>query len=74
MNKAISLLGSLFLILSIHAHAQEKIDLAMIQKIREEGLNRSRVMDIALHLTDLNGNRLANSPGYTRAANYAKQV
>jgi len=74
MNKAISLYGSLFLMLSIHAHAQEKIDLAMIQKIREEGLNRSKVMDIALHLTDLNGNRLANSPGYTRAANYAKQV
>ena len=73
MNKAISLLGSLFLILSIHISAQEKIDLAMIQKIREEGLNRSKVMDIALHLTDLNGNRLANSPGYTRAANYAKQ-
>lgn len=53
---------------------QETIDMAMMQKIREEGLNKSKVMDIALHLTDLNGNRLANSPGYAKAANYAKQA
>ena len=51
----------------------EKIDAAMMSRIREEGLSRSQVMDIALHLTDLNGNRLANSPGYTRAANYARE-
>lgn len=53
-------------------NAQEKINAAMMAKIREEGLQKSQIMDIALHLTDLNGNRLANSPGYTRAANYAK--
>jgi len=41
--------------------AQEKVDQQMINKIREEALNKSKVMDIALHLTDLNGNRLANS-------------
>lgn len=52
--------------------AQEKIDAVMMARIREEGLQKSQIMDIALHLTDLNGNRLANSPGYTRAANYAK--
>ena len=51
--------------------SQEKVDTDMMSRIREEGLNKSQVMDIALHLTDLNGNRLANSPGYTRAANYA---
>lgn len=51
--------------------AQEKVDQNMVSKIREEALNKSRVMDIALHLTDLNGNRLANSPGYKKAAAYA---
>ncbi|MFN5055683.1 MAG: M20/M25/M40 family metallo-hydrolase [Bacteroidota bacterium] len=51
--------------------AQEKVDQNMVNKIREEALNKSRVMDIALHLTDLNGNRLANSPGYKRAAGYS---
>lgn len=52
--------------------AQEKIDATMMAKVREEGLQKSQIMDIALHLTDLNGSRLANSPGYIRAANYAK--
>lgn len=49
----------------------EKIDLEMISKIRTEGLEKSKVMDIAFHLTDANGPRLTNSPGYTRAANWA---
>ena len=61
-----------FILFGTFAFAQEKIDAAMMAKIREEGLQKSQIMDIALHLTDLNGNRLANSPGYTRAANYAK--
>ncbi len=51
----------------------EKIDLATIQKIREEGLQHSHVMDIAFHLTDASGNRLTASPGFNRAANWAKQ-
>jgi len=52
---------------------EEKVDLATIQKIREEGLNHSHVMDIAFHLTDASGNRLTASPGFMRAANWAKQ-
>lgn len=59
--------------LSVFAQ-EEKMDLNAIARIREEGLQKSKVMDIALHLTDLNGNRLTNSPGYNRAANYAKQT
>ncbi len=51
--------------------AQEKVDQAMMQKIREEGLNRSKVMEIAFNLTDKSGSRLTNSAGYNRAANYA---
>src|SRR5687768_6477689 len=46
-------------------------DAAMIQKIREEGLNNSQVMDIVFYLTEVSGPRLNNSPGYKRAANYA---
>ena len=41
-------------------------------KIKKEGLSNSKVMDIALHLTDLSGPRLTNSPGFFRAANWAK--
>jgi hypothetical protein len=41
-------------------------------KIRKEGLDNSKVMDIAFHLTDGSGPRLTNSPGFFRAANWAK--
>ena len=56
----------------IMAMAQtEPVDQAMINRIRKEGLENSKVMDIVFNLTDMSGPRLANSPGYNRAANYA---
>jgi hypothetical protein len=51
---------------------QEKLDTAMFSKIRNEGLNHSQVMEIAFHLTDGSGPRLEGSPGFFRAANWAK--
>ncbi len=56
------------------AAQDEKVDNAMMQKIRTEGLEHSHAMDIAFHLTDASGNRLTNSPGFFRAANYAKET
>ncbi|UYQ95040.1 M20/M25/M40 family metallo-hydrolase [Chitinophaga horti] len=55
----------------ILAFAQDQPDAAIMKKIREEGLERSQVMDIAFRLTDVSGPRLTNSPGYKRAADYA---
>jgi carboxypeptidase Q len=52
----------------------EKVDAAMMQRIRKEGLENSKVMDIAFNLTDKSGNRLTASPGFMRAANYAKET
>jgi len=43
-----------------------------IDKIRSEALEHSQVMDIAFHLTDASGPRLMGSPGFMRAANWAK--
>jgi carboxypeptidase Q len=54
--------------------AQEKPDMGVIQKIRNEGLNNSQVMDIAWNLTDGSGPRVTSSPGFFKAANYAKQM
>ncbi|HEY9004804.1 MAG TPA: M20/M25/M40 family metallo-hydrolase [Ohtaekwangia sp.] len=54
------------------AQQVEKIDTAMVSKIKDEGLNHSKVMDILSMLTDVHGPRLTNSPGYKKAANYAK--
>lgn len=52
-------------------YAQESVDLDAIAKIRQEGLEHSRIEDIAFILTDESGPRLSNSPGFSRAANLA---
>ncbi len=52
----------------------ENIDTAAMRKIRTEGLEHSQVMDIIFNLTDASGPRLTGSPGFFRAANYAKQT
>ena len=75
MNKQLIQLGCLVaLAFPMSSHAQETVDLAMMQKIRQEGLQHSKVMDIAFNLTDKSGNRLTNSAGFSRAANYAKET
>jgi carboxypeptidase Q len=75
MRKHTPIAALLALSLPFAAAAQtEKIDAAVMQKIRQEGLQNSKVMDIAWNLTDKSGNRLTNSPGFMRAANYAKEA
>ena len=51
---------------------EESVDMDAIQKIRQEGLINSKVMEHAFYLTDVSGPRLNNSSGYLRAANWAK--
>jgi hypothetical protein len=70
------LFSVLVVVLSIPmiSFSQEVVDASVMQKIRAEGLTRSKVMDIAFNLTDKNGSRLTNSEGYMRAANYAKET
>ncbi|HEY2350786.1 MAG TPA: hypothetical protein VGH64_17320, partial [Puia sp.] len=64
---------SCLLVLSTGVFAQtENLDLSMMAKIRDEGMNRSQVMEIVFNLTDANGPRLMESPGYFKAANWAK--
>ncbi|MCO6498700.1 MAG: M20/M25/M40 family metallo-hydrolase [Chitinophagaceae bacterium] len=52
---------------------KEKIDQNMMKKIRTEGLENSRVMDIAFQLTDVNGPRVTNSIGQMKAAHYVQR-
>lgn len=67
-----SLLFSLLTVgISLSAAAQEVIDQAAVQKIREEGLNHSQVMKTAFYLTDVAGPRLSGSPGLKNAQNWA---
>jgi carboxypeptidase Q len=73
----ISLIAFLvFLCLAIPIVAQipqEKVDLDAIYKIKDEGLNRSQVMDTASYLTDVYGARLTGSPQIKAAAEWTKK-
>jgi hypothetical protein len=51
--------------------AEEKVDLAVIQRIKMEAFQNSKVMDHLFWLTDVYGPRLTGSPGFTAAANWA---
>src|SRR3989304_9037532 len=51
--------------------AQEKVDLSVIHRIKEEAFQRSQVMDNLFYLTDVHGPRLSFSPGYAAAADWA---
>jgi len=55
------------------ARSQEPVDQAMIARIKEEGFQRSRVLETAIGLSDLNGPRPAGTPGYRSAAEWARQ-
>ena len=49
----------------------EKLDFAAISQIRDEGLNRSQVMDHISWLSDVYGPRLTGTPGITQASDWA---
>ena len=51
--------------------AQEPVDAAINARIREEGLNRSQVMKIFSHFTEVIGPRLTGGPAVKAAEDYA---
>jgi carboxypeptidase Q len=51
--------------------AQETADPGLIEKIKEEGLKRSEVLEMYSHLTDAIGPRLAGGPAFKEAADWA---
>jgi carboxypeptidase Q len=71
MNRLFPLLLALACLLSLPAAAQDKIDSAVTARIIDEGMNRSKVMDIISTMTDVYGPRLTWSPEYVRAAQWA---
>src|SRR5512145_1022780 len=51
--------------------APEKVDYDAIYRIKDEGFQRSKVMEITSWLTDVYGPRLTNSPGFRKAGEWA---
>src|SRR5258708_1431394 len=65
------LLALLLLTTATMALAEEKVDLAAINRIKTEAFDHSKVMDHAFYLTDVYGPRLTGSPGLKAAAEWA---
>ena len=63
----------IFLLFSVsYLSAQvENVDTAAFQRIRIAELSSSQIPQIAHYITDVSGSRLTNSPGFTRAGNWA---
>jgi carboxypeptidase Q len=51
--------------------AEENVDLAMINRIKSEAFENSKVMDHLFYLTDVHGPRLTGSPNFQAAADWA---
>jgi hypothetical protein len=66
-------LTALLVPLSLSAQT-EKVDQAAMQKIRDEGFNRSQIMETASWLTDVYGPRLTGSPNAKKAGDWTIQT
>lgn len=71
MKKNILILLCLFVTATTFAQQSEPLDTVTINKIKEEGLTRSKLMANLSMLTDVYGPRLTNSPNFKKAAEYA---
>jgi carboxypeptidase Q len=69
--KRSTLLMTVLLTVALAAQTSESVDTAAIAKIRDEGLNRSKVMDTMFWLTDRYGPRLTGSPEFEEAGDWA---
>lgn len=67
LRRAIALIA-----LPVALQAQEKFDAAMVAKIRDEGMNRSKAWSMLDTLATVIGPRLTASPAYMRAATWAR--
>jgi carboxypeptidase Q len=72
MRKAVISLCLLVAMTSLLIAQTEKVDLEMVYKIKQEGMNNSNIEDIAFWMTDYVGPRLTGSSGFTRGAEWAK--
>ena len=61
----------LVVVSTVLLHAEDKVDLFAINRIKTEAFQNSKVMENAFYLTDVYGPRLTGSPGLQAAAEWA---
>lgn len=64
----------LFFHISAHAQHSDRPDTALVSRLKREGMNNSRVLEVLEKITDVYGPRLTNSPGYKRSADYVSKT
>jgi carboxypeptidase Q len=60
----------LVLLFAFQIAAQDKVDLQVVQRIRKEGLENSKIMDFMSYLCDVYAPRLSESPQYRKAGEW----
>ena len=73
MRRSTTLLAGTILLLARTLWADEPVDWEMVNRIRDEGINRSQVMDTLQYLTDQIGPRLTGSPALVEANEWTLQ-
>jgi hypothetical protein len=63
-------LALLLVLVTFEAGAQEKLDLQMLDRIRAEGLQNSKIVDLLIYLCDVYSPRLPASPQYNQAGEW----
>ncbi|MFZ1800509.1 MAG: hypothetical protein WAU24_11650, partial [Chitinophagaceae bacterium] len=71
MKKFQVLLLSLLTTISFCFSQSEQLDTSAFQRIKDQATNHSGIMETAHYLTDINGPRLTNSPGFRKASQWA---
>jgi carboxypeptidase Q len=74
MKTRFTAIAATVLALAVVARAQEKVDFAMLAKIRAEGMDRSKALEAFNHLTTVIGPRLTNSPAHKRAIAWTQET
>ena len=73
LHRRIALVALLTLTATSLSARQDAIDRPMIDRIRQEGLERSRVMEFYSRFVTVDGPRLTGSPAHKASAEWARQ-
>ena len=68
MNRALPIAAAFALVTPSFAHAQ---DAAALARIRDEGMNRSQVVELFNHLTNVIGPRLTGTPAFKQSIDWS---
>jgi hypothetical protein len=75
-RRSVAVLGLFLTVAAVPAASQtiqERVDLSVVARIRDEALNRSLIPDLAGYLTDVIGPRLTGSTGMRQANDWTAQ-